>query len=205
MLRELTARLGILLIFDEVVSFRVAFGGAQQHFGVLPDLTCLGKAIGVGFPLGAFGGRADVMAAFDPTAPGGPRIPHPGSLNANPVSLVAGSVTLDLLTPEAIARLDRLGHTARARIRTTLAGDSVPARVTGLGSLFGIHLTDRGLLQRLHLGLFTEGVLLDPRGVGCLSTAVTDGDLDVLAAALERVTGRWTATGPRPYSATRVK
>lgn len=204
MLRELTTRHGALLVFDEVVSFRVAHGGAQAHFGVLPDLTCLGKAIGGGFPLGAFGGRADIMAAFDPSAPGGPRIPHPGSLNANPVSLVAGSVTLDLLTAEAIARLDRLGATARARIRDTLAANDVPATVTGLGSLFGIHLTegpvacyrdaaraDRARMHRLHLGLFGEGVLIDPRGVGCLSTPVAEHDLDTLADALQRVTARW--------------
>jgi glutamate-1-semialdehyde 2,1-aminomutase len=206
MLREVTARHGILLIFDEVVSFRVALGGAQEHFGVSPDLTCLGKAIGGGFPLGALGGRADVMSAFDPSAPGGPRIPHPGSLNANPVGLVAGSVVLDLLTREAIARLDVLGAAARLRIHDALARASVPAQLTGLGSLFGIHLTDRpvrtyrdavrsdrGRLHRLYLGLFAEGVLIDPRGVGCLSTAVAPPDLDTLADALARVTRRWTA------------
>jgi glutamate-1-semialdehyde 2,1-aminomutase len=68
MLREITERKGILLIFDEVVSLRVAYGGAQEHFGIRPDLTCLGKMIGGGFPLGAFGGRSDIMAMFDPSS-----------------------------------------------------------------------------------------------------------------------------------------
>ncbi|HEV2083735.1 MAG TPA: aminotransferase class III-fold pyridoxal phosphate-dependent enzyme, partial [Gemmatimonadales bacterium] len=87
MVRETTRRLGIILIFDEVVSFRVAMGGGQEYFGVSPDLTCLGKLIGGGFPLGAFGGRADIMALFDPTH-GRPTIPHPGSHNANPIGMV---------------------------------------------------------------------------------------------------------------------
>ena len=91
-LREATRRLGIILVFDEVVSVRVAYGGAEEHFGVEPDLCCLGKLIGGGLPLGAFGGREDIMALFDPSR-GPPAIPHPGSYNANPVSLAAGLAT----------------------------------------------------------------------------------------------------------------
>lgn len=208
MLREITSRHGILLIFDEVISFRVAVGGAQEHFGIHPDLTCLGKAVGGGFPLGVFGGRSDAMAAFDPSGSVGPRIPHPGSLNANPVSLVAAAVTLELFTAPEIERLDRLGTRLRDGIGEALARVGVPAQVTGLGSLFGIHLTahpvrscrdaargDTELRHRLFLGLFTEGVLIDPRGVGSLSTALGESDLDAALAAVGRVASRWTGEG----------
>ena len=204
-LRDVTARHGILLLFDEVVSFRVAVGGAQQHVAVTPDLTCLGKAVGGGFPLGVFGGRADVMAAFDPSVTGGPRIPHPGSLNANPMSLAAGAAALDALDEDAVARINRLGERLRARLREVLAETGVPAQVTGLGSLFGVHFTpepvtsvrqaaraDPGLRHRFFLGLFGEGVLVDPRGVGCVSTAVHEEDIDAAAAAARRVLRRWT-------------
>jgi glutamate-1-semialdehyde 2,1-aminomutase len=170
-LREVTARLGILLVFDEVVSFRIAWGGAQQHYGVTPDLTVLGKLIGGGFPLGALGGRADVMALFDPSN-GPPVVPHPGSYNANPMSLVAGAATLELLTREAIAELNRRGDALRAHLREWFDGTDTRARITGLGSLFAIHPATPELRRRIFLGLYNQGVLIDPRGVGTLSTAI---------------------------------
>lgn len=195
-LREVTERLGMLLIFDEVISFRVAYGAAQAHFGVTPDLTCLGKAIGGGFPLGVVGGRADVMALFDPTR-GRPLIPHPGSLNANPVSLVAGSTTLEILDEEAIGLLNERGDELRARVRDVFADAHVDVQVTGLGSLFALHLTSRpvrayrdalaedaALRHRLFLGLFNHGVLIDPRGVGCLSLATGEAEIDRFIDAL---------------------
>src|SRR5207247_6412061 len=92
-LRSLTERHGIVLIFDEVISFRIARGGAQEKFGVTPDLTTLGKLIGGGLPIGAFGGRADIMGAYDPRK-GGARIGHGGPFNANPPTMAAGLATL---------------------------------------------------------------------------------------------------------------
>jgi glutamate-1-semialdehyde 2,1-aminomutase len=199
MLRELTERLGILLVFDEVISFRVAYGGAQEHYSVTPDLTCLGKLIGGGFPLGAFGGRSDVMAMFDPSH-GRPRIPHPGSYNANPISLVAGETTLDLLTGEAIRLLNRRGEYLRHQVRMAFEDAGLPAQVTGLGSLFAVHLTsqpvksyrdtmgaDADLRHRIFLGLFKEGVLIDPRGVGCASVAIGEAEIDYFVDALRTV------------------
>ena len=206
-LREVTRRLGILLVFDEVVSFRVAYGGAEEHFGVAPDLTILGKVIGGGFPLGAFGGRQDVMALFDPSG-GRPTLPHPGSLNANPVSLAAGIATLELLTTEAIDAINRRGEWLRGRIREVFAEAGIAAEITGLGSLFGIHLarhpirdyrdtleTDAGLRHRIFLGLYNEGVLIDPRGVGTISTALGRGELDRFIGALRAVLGRVDQSG----------
>ena len=192
-LREVTERYGVLLVFDEVVSFRLAWGGAQAQFGIEPDLTVLGKLIGGGFPLGAFGGRADVMALFDPTE-GPPVVPHPGSYNANPMSLAAGAATLDLLTPEAIARINGLGDRLREGVQRTLDG-RLPARVTGMGSLFGIHPdgapAEAGeLRRRLYLGLYNRGVLIDPRGVGTISTALDEPELESFLEAADDVVAR---------------
>src|SRR4030095_1135482 len=88
-LRDATARLGIVLIFDEVISFRVASGGAQERFGIQPDLTTLGKIIGGGLAVGAFGGRAEVMNFYDPREGRG-RINHGGTFNANPLTMAGG-------------------------------------------------------------------------------------------------------------------
>jgi glutamate-1-semialdehyde 2,1-aminomutase len=202
MLRQVTRRLDIVLIFDEVISFRIAVGGAQEYFGVTPDLTCLGKLIGGGFPLGAFGGRADIMALFDPTH-GRPPIPHPGSYNANPVGMEAGAVTLELLTPEAIDLLNTRGATVRQDLADAFAEAGIPAQITGLGSLFAIHLTgqpvtsyrdtlgsDTELRHQIFLGLFNVGVQIDPRGVGNVSTAIGADEVGRLGTAMRSVLSR---------------
>ena len=103
MLREFTQDNGIVLIFDEVISFRVAPGGAQQYYGITPDMTALGKIIGGGFPVGAFGGRRDIMELYDPTK--GPEVSHAGTFNANPVTMLAGAVTLKQLNPDVYPSL----------------------------------------------------------------------------------------------------
>jgi glutamate-1-semialdehyde 2,1-aminomutase len=201
-LREVTSRHRIVLIFDEVVSVRIAVGGAQEYFGVRPDLTCLGKLIGGGFPLGAFGGRADIMALFDPSQ-GRPAIPHPGSYNANPIAMVAGAATLELLTPEAITLLNARGDAVRRDLDTAFTGSGVAGQVTGLGSLFALHLTPQpvrsyrdtigaraDLRHQIFLGLYNEGVLIDPRGVGTLSTVIDEAGIARFGAALRAVLGR---------------
>jgi glutamate-1-semialdehyde 2,1-aminomutase len=205
-LSEVTRRLGILLILDEVVSLRVSFGGAQEHFGITPDLTILGKLIGGGFPLGAFGGRRDIMALFDPSQ-GSPAIPHPGSHNANPIGMVAGAATLELLTPKAIDELNTRGDYLRADMRRAFAEAGIPAQITGLGSLFAMHLTERpvrcyrdtlgtrtDLREQIFLGLYNEGILIDPRGVGNLSTALGEEEISRFSAALRAVLRRLGAS-----------
>ncbi|HEY3013163.1 MAG TPA: aminotransferase class III-fold pyridoxal phosphate-dependent enzyme, partial [Gemmatimonadales bacterium] len=202
MLRETTRRFGIVLIFDEVVSVRVAYGGAQEYFDVLPDLTCLGKLIGGGFPLGAFGGRSDIMALFDPSG-GQPAISHPGSHNAYPVAMVAGAATLELLTPVVIDQLNTRGQAFRHDLATAFAEAGIPAQITGLGSLFALHLTEqpvRGypdtlrslsdLRHEIFLGLYNEGILIDPRGVGNLSTAIGEEEIDRFGSVLRTVLRR---------------
>ena len=91
MLREFATENGVVLIFDEVISFRIAPGGSQEYYGITPDMTSLGKIIGGGFAVGAFGGRQDIMGLYDPTT--GPRVAHAGTFNANPATMLAGAMT----------------------------------------------------------------------------------------------------------------
>ncbi len=201
-LRAVTERLGILLIFDEVISFRVASGGAQERFGVRPDLTTLGKIIGGGLPVGAFGGRADVMGYYDPRG-GHPRISQGGTFNANPLTMAAGLATLEALTPEAYARLDALGERLRSGVTRLLAATRRKGQVTGAGSLFWLHWTASALTDyrstrpkdvtmgtQIFMGLLNEGIVLTPRGLGACSLAMTDDDIDRFINALARVLAR---------------
>lgn len=200
--RDVTAAHGILLIFDEVISFRVGYYGAQGFYGIRPDLTVLGKIIGGGFPVGAVGGRAEVMAVFDPSE-GQPAVPHGGTFNANPVTMVAGLATMELLDPPAFRRLDVLGERLREGIYACLRDAGIPGSVTGTGSLFRIHPVARVLtdyrsarpdpaesarLGRLTRYLLDHGVLISPTGLGCLSTPMGESEveafLEVFAAAL---------------------
>ena len=200
-LREVTAAHGIALIFDEVITFRVGYQGAQGLFGITPDLTTLGKIIGGGFPVGAVAGRADVMAVFDPTG-GRPAAPHGGTFNANPVTMAAGLAAMRLLTPEAFAKLDELGAKLRGSLEACFKRAGVPGVVTGLGSLFRVHPTDRELidyrstrttpeeearLQRLIRGLMERGVLMSITGLGCLSTPMGDAELEGLVETFAAV------------------
>ena len=125
-MRDVTRKHGIVLIFDEVISFRVGYHGAQGAFDVTPDMTTLGKIIGGGFPVGAVCGRAEVMAVFDPTR-GTPPAPHGGTFNANPVTMAAGLVAMRLLTPEAFGRLDELGAKLRASLDACFSARACPA------------------------------------------------------------------------------
>ncbi|HSE91893.1 MAG TPA: aspartate aminotransferase family protein [Methylomirabilota bacterium] len=201
-LREVTARHGIVLIFDEVISFRIAWGGAQERYGVAPDLTTLGKIIGGGLPVGAFGGRGDIMAAYDPRR-GGARISHGGTFNANPVTMAAGAATLNALTPEAYARLDALGDRLRGGVSRLLQNTRRRGQVTGVGSLFCLHWTSGPLTDyrssrpkdpeapiRVFMGLLNEGILLTQRGLGACSLAMEDEDVDRFVNALARVLAR---------------
>ena len=200
-LRARTEREGILLIFDEVISFRVAPGGAQERFGVRPDLTTLGKVIGGGLPIGVVGGRAEIMELFDPRG-GHPRLSHGGTFNANPITMAAGLATLAQLTPEAYQRLEALGNRLCAGIADILKRLEPRGQVTGVGSLFCLHWTDARVTDyrssrpadpdaplRVFVGLLTEGILLTQRGLGCCSLAMNDQDVDrfiqALAAVLE--------------------
>ncbi len=201
-IRDLTDELGILLIFDEVQSFRIAPGGAQERFGVTPDLTAFGKIIGGGMPVGAFGGRRDVMALFDPSD-GGASITHSGTFNANPMTMAAGEVTLDHLTPDVFRSMDSLGDMARAKLRAVFDELDVPVQVTGVASLFGIHFSgdeiidyrstlggDSDMASAFFMGMMNEGVLLQSRCAGALSVLSTEEEIDTLVDATRTVIQR---------------
>ena len=201
MLRDFTADSGALLIFDEVISYRVAPGGAQEYYGITPDLTALGKIIGGGFPVGAFGGRADIMRLYAPLS--GPAINHGGTFNANPVTMAAGVATLKELTPIRYRRLAELGEMLRQGVRQVCAELEQPVTVTGIGSLFGIHFTagplcnyrdivagDKALGERVFMGMLNEGFLLAPNLVGAMSLVLGEIEVDAFVRAFRRVLQR---------------
>jgi len=198
-LRQITKRYGILLIADEVMMFRLAYGGGQEMFGMEPDLTTLGKIIGGGFPVGAVGGSSEIMRVFDPSS-GRPRVPHGGTFNANPITMVAGKVTLEKFTPPEIKRLNDLGENLRIRLNQLFSQTKVKAQITGAGSLFRIHLTSnpltdyrssfwdplkREMMSRLLFKLLESGVVILPNGLGCLSTPMNIEEVDCFVAAME--------------------
>lgn len=191
-LRAVTAECGVLLILDEIITFRLAVGGLQQVFGVAPDLTTLGKIIGGGLPVGAFGGRADVMATYDPTRRG--TISHSGTFNGNAITMAAGLATLARYDHTAVAGLNTAGDAFRARLNGLAQAAGVEAVVVGYGSLMQLHFRaaaprtpeasadgNRRLVTLMHLALLTRGVFIATRGLIVLSTPMTAADLDLAA------------------------
>ncbi len=201
-IREATRELGLLLIFDEVQSFRASPGGAQQAYSVVPDMTCLGKIIGGGLPVGAFGGCDDIMSLFDPSD-GGAAVAHAGTFNANPMTLAAGTVVMEAMTPDVYQRLNALGDTLRAKLRAVFDELEVPCQITGTASFFGIHISaepvtdyrsslkgDKVMRRALFLGLVNEGVLLQDSCSGALSTLTTEAEVDAMVDAVRTVLQR---------------
>jgi glutamate-1-semialdehyde 2,1-aminomutase len=179
-----------LLIFDEVQTLRVSPGGIQQWYNILPELTCLGKIIGGGLPVGAFGGRADIMEAFD-TTDAAPLIPHAGTFNGNPMTMQAGLATMRQLTPEVYERINEHGTTLRHQLDEMARSYGVPLRITGMASLFGVQCTDQPvqdyrsaqgqdavLRQKLFLHLLNHGIFVPNKVVGNISTPMGRNELD---------------------------
>ncbi len=202
-LRRLTSELGILLIFDEVIAFRASRGGAQEYFGVTPDLTCFGKVIGGGLPVGAFGGREDIMSMWDPSGPGGPQVSHAGTFNGNPMTAAAGVATLRELTVDVYEELEKKGEYLRGKLRDVISEMEAPMGVTGAASLFAIQGTseqvrdyrsyatnDGELLEMVFMGMINEGYLLSNRCAGNVSAAHSYEELDGFVDAFERVLKR---------------
>jgi glutamate-1-semialdehyde 2,1-aminomutase len=192
---------GALLIFDEVMTgFRVALGGAQELYGVRPDLTTLGKIIGGGMPVGAFGGRRDIMQKLSPLGP----VYQAGTLSGNPVAMVAGLTTLDLIAVPGFH-----GHLL-ARTERLVSGLGMAAAESGIAlssnhvcGMFGVFFTgqrevdrfdkvmacDTELFKRFFHGMLAEGVYLAPSPfeAGFMSAAHSDADIDATVAAAKRV------------------
>jgi len=192
MLKRVRNETGVLIVLDEVITLRLAVGGAQSLFGITPDLTALGKIIGGGFPVGAVAGSAEVMAVFDPRE-GKPALSHSGTFNANPVTMVAGEAAMRLLTRDEIERLGALGDRAREGVAAAMREAGMPGQVTGLGSLFRFHVHNRPLSdyrsmlmtpaeKDLLAGIVgymrDNGVFVNERGVCSLSTPMTEAEID---------------------------
>jgi glutamate-1-semialdehyde 2,1-aminomutase len=171
-----------LFVLDEVQALRNGFGGEQGRLGLTPDLTLLGKIIGGGFPIGAVGGRADLLELTVASLTPG-YVTHAGTFNGHLAAAVAGTMTLRYLDAAAIARLNDAAATLANRIAAGAASAGVPAEVTRAGSIMNVHLAGPGQLADLHLALLLNGVYTTPRGMINLSTALTPGDLDDIAAA----------------------
>jgi len=194
MLRRFCDRSGAVLIFDEVFSFRCGYRGAQGEFGITPDLTCLGKVIGGGLPVGAFGGRAEVMSVFDHRA-GRPKAPHGGTFNGNPLTMAAGLKALELLTPEAYAELARLGDRVRDGLNAYFSANGMPGQARGYSSMTSVVLSSKpfnnyreyvasartaSAMAPVHKRLVDAGILILSSGGLFLSTPMTDADIDQL-------------------------
>lgn len=192
MIREATRELGVLLVFDEVFSFRAGYNGAQGVFGVVPDITAMGKIIGGGLPVGATGGRADIMEVFDQTKK--PlKVEHGGTYNANPLTMSAGLACMEQMTPAAYDRLENLGERLRVGLRNAMTETGLSGQVLGRGSMASLVFNDtpfsnyRNLpLKRreaemvygLHRMLLNKGVQMVPYGLFLLSTPMTESDID---------------------------
>lgn len=204
-LRQVAREVGALLIFDEVISFRLGYHGAQGLWEIEPDLTTLGKIIGGGFPVGAIAGGKRFMSVFDPSS-GKPALPHGGTFSANPVSMRAGLAAMELLDKAAYSRLDAIGQAVRDGIDAAFRKTGVAGRTVGLGSLLKIHFTDREIRDyrsaylneaetkrkaAFNKGLINRGIFSADYGLMALSLPMTDADVDQIvtaaAASLEEV------------------
>ena len=199
--RELATAHGALMVLDEVVTFRLATGGRQQTLEVLPDLTTFGKIIGGGLPVGAVGGSERVMSLFDPRRPGS--VHHSGTFNGNTLTTAAGLVSLQLLTPDEIERINALAAALADGMRNGLEAGGLPGAVTRCGSLVHLHFdvdaeprefADLRLggetLRQVHLACMEEGLFIAPRGLMNTSTALDAAAVSEAVARFSRAAAR---------------
>ncbi len=197
-LRDLCTKHGALLIFDEVITgFRVSFGGAQHAFGITPDLTCLGKIIGGGFPVGAYGGRRDIMEHIAPCGP----VYQAGTLSGNPVAMAAGLATLAALKKADYHALAARTQTLAEELKYALEEKGLPVQLNHIASIFTLFLTetpvtdfetaktsDSALYSKFYQHMRENGVNLAPSGFECAFTsfAHTDRDFEMTLEAVRK-------------------
>jgi glutamate-1-semialdehyde 2,1-aminomutase len=201
MLREEASASGIVLIFDEVMTSRLAPGGLQQAIGVIPDMTALGKYLGGGLTFGAFGGKRAIMERFDPRSENA--FPHAGTFNNNVLTMAAGATGLTkVYTPEAAVALNERGERLRERLNAIAGRHRVPVIVTGRGSMMNLHVNpgpvrtpedsyrdDKRALDLIHLDMLARGIYMARRGFIVLSLPMGEAEFDALAKALDEVLG----------------
>ncbi len=195
-LRKLTRKYGIVLIFDEVMTgFRVSYGGAQAYYGIRPDMTCLGKVIGGGLPVGAYGGRAEIMSGIAPEGP----VYQAGTLSGNPLAMTAGIETLKLLSRKGVyERLEEKARALEEGLKDAARRAGVKTRFYRAGTMFCTYFTDREVhdyssaklsdterFARFFRGMLSRGVNLAPSQfeAGFISLAHTGRDIDKTVGA----------------------
>jgi glutamate-1-semialdehyde 2,1-aminomutase len=202
-LREACSRQGVLLIFDEVMTSRLSPGGVQALRGVRPDMVTLGKYVGGGMTIGAFGGKAEIMERFDPNRPDA--LPHGGTFNNNVLAMAADHAAFtQVLTAEALAAMNALGDELRKRVNALATQHDAALRMTGIGSIFGLHFckgpinsirdldaaargreTELAALRKLfQFDMFERGLYVTRRGTGNLSLATTPAEADLYVDAV---------------------
>jgi glutamate-1-semialdehyde 2,1-aminomutase len=199
---------GALLIVDEIQSMRLDVGGAQRLHGVTPDLTTLGKIMGGGMPLAAFGGSEEVMSVFDGFSPS---VAQTGTFNAFSVSLAAGLATMRHFDAETVAELNALGERLRSGLRQIHNEQGIALSVNGDGSMFNVTYADgpidsyrawfaapTRLWSGIHMRLLTRGFYLTARGTGCLSTPMTARDVDRFLSEFADAMAATLADDPQP-------
>ena len=193
-LYDWTRKNGALLVCDEVITFRSNYGGAQEWYDVCPDLTAMGKMIGGGFPVGAIAGCKDVMEVMNPLKEK-LIFPLSGTFSANPITMTAGRVAMELFDQDAVTRLNRLADQARQGIAEAIKIAAVPACVTGGGSIFRVHMQEdppqnyreafmgEDENRRLEImldHLFDHGLMMINTCSGALSTSMTENEIAIL-------------------------
>ena len=189
--RAAAHKVGALFVLDEVLTLRFAVGGCQGAIGIEPDLTMLGKIIGGGFPVGAVGGRAELLQIFNPSDM---KIFHTGTFNGNPVTMVAGEVSLRELTAKRIEQMDQLRRLLQAGLGRAANKHGLPLSINHYGSCLNLYFSeavprsssireDGELIEKFHLACMNHGLFIAPRGMIALSTVITEKDI---AGAVER-------------------
>lgn len=197
-IREWTERNGVLLVLDEVITFRSTYGGLQAQYGITPDLTAMGKMIGGGFPIGAVAGRSDVMEVLNPRAKK-VLFPHSGTFSANPITLTAGLVAMEKFDQQQVDRLNALAKRAINGITSAISEAGLEACVTGDGSMFRLHMKptpphnfreaymtpEESTKIRFMLDhLFDAGFVMINTCTATMSTPMTEADIDALVDAM---------------------
>ena len=205
-IREITQELGIVLIFDEIQSFRVSSGGAQESFGITPDMTTLGKIIGGGLPVGAFGGKDEIMELFDPTS-SNYDIAHAGTFNGNPLTMEAGVTVMKNLTSNNFEKMNHLGDSLRSKLSSVFNEINLDVQVTGYGSLFGINFNgnkikdyrsflnnNSDMTKILFSYLRNKGILLQLKNAGALNILMTEKEIDYLVDSTREISSEMKDT-----------
>ena len=197
--RDITNELDIVLIYDEIQSYRLAPGGAQEIFGITPDMTALGKIIGGGLPVGAFGGKEEIMETLNPSS-NNYKLSHAGTFNGNPLTMEAGAAVMSTLTKDKYTNMNSMGDSLRTKLNSIFDELELDSQITGIGSLFGINfnsnkikdyrsfINNNNLLTKvLFMGLLNDGILMQTKNAGALNIKTTDNDLNKLVGSVRDI------------------